>query len=113
MSKSNKIIPVFIFQVLQLPDPWPEDPPQYHFRSGPVTRHPPEIFLPCHQFLNGRNWAKTIRKPLYSSCRYFSCPTHARKMDHTIISDPAQSLAIHLKYFLPAINFLIAGNGHT
>src|SRR5277367_5098650 len=47
---------------------------------------------------------------LYSSCRYSSCLTHGRKINPSIISDPAQSLGIHLKYFLPAINFLMAGN---
>src|SRR5271156_7078659 len=58
---SIKIIPVFILQVLQLPDPWPDDRPQYYVRSGTVTRHPPEIFVVCHKFFDGRKWAKIIR----------------------------------------------------
>src|SRR5277367_15692 len=108
MSKNNKIMPVFIFQVLQLPDTWPEDQPQYYFRSGIVTRHPPEIFLACHKCFDGRKWATIIRSYLYSSCRSFSCQPCGRKMDPSSISDP--SLGIHLKYFLPAINVLMAGN---
>src|SRR5277367_6825437 len=99
MRKNNKITPVFI--LLHLPDPWPECGPHYYFRTGTVTRHPPEMFLECHQFLNGRNWTKTIKSHLYSSCRYFSCPTHGLKMDPSSISDPAQAPGIHLKYFLP------------
>src|SRR5271156_901904 len=111
MSKNNEILAVFILQVLQLPDPWPKDQPQYYFRSGIVTRYPPEKFLACHKFVDCRKWAKLIGSELYLSCRSFSCYTCGRKMDHTIISDPAQSLCIHLKYFLPAIHLLIAGNG--
>src|SRR5277367_4197663 len=60
MRKNNKIIPVFILHVLQLPDLWPKDGPQYYFRSGRVTQHPAEIFVACHKFFDGRKWAKTI-----------------------------------------------------
>src|SRR5271168_1563672 len=45
MGKINRFRAVFILQVLQLPDPWPEDQPQYYFRSGTVTWPPPKIFL--------------------------------------------------------------------
>ena len=58
MCKNNEIIPVFISQVLQLPDRWPEDQPQYYFRSGIVTRHPPEYFLPAINFLIAGNGQK-------------------------------------------------------
>src|SRR5271156_3317545 len=110
MGKINRIRAVFIFQVLQLLDLWPEDGPHYYFRSGTVTRHPPEIFLACHTFVDCRKWAKIIGSELYLSCRSFSCQACGRKMDPSSISDPAQSLGIHLKYLLPAINFLMAGN---
>ena len=40
--------------VLQLPDPWPEDGPQYYFRSGRVTRNPAEIFVAGYKFFDRR-----------------------------------------------------------
>src|SRR5277367_6845255 len=110
MGKNNKIVTVFILQVLQLPDPWPKDQPQCYFRSGTVTRHPPEIFLACYKFVDCRKWAKIIGSELYLSCRSFSCQTCGRKMDPSRIADPAHSPGIHLKYFFPAINFLMAEN---
>src|SRR5271168_526564 len=110
MGKNNKIVAVFILQVLQLPDPWPKDQPRYYFRSGTVTRHQPEIFLACYKFVDCRKCAKIIGSELCLSCRSFSCQTCGRKMDPSSISDSAQSLGIHLKCFLPAINFLMARN---
>src|SRR5277367_5451445 len=47
MAKNNTIAAVFILHVVHLPNPWLEDGPHYYFRSGTVTRHPPEIFLPA------------------------------------------------------------------
>ena len=67
MSKNAEIIPLFVLQGLYLANPWPEDRPQYHCRSGTVTRHPPAIFLFSNIFLNCRKWAKLLKSNLYSS----------------------------------------------
>src|SRR5277367_6567501 len=47
MAKNNTIRAVVILHVVHLPNPWLEDGPHYYFRSGTVTRHPPEIFFAC------------------------------------------------------------------
>src|SRR5277367_6346800 len=97
MSKNNKIIPVLILQVLQLPDPWPEDQPQYYFRSGTVTRHPPERFIFMNKIFNQRKWAKIVKSYLYSG-KYFRWPTQARQVDPSIISDPAHSSTCNIHF---------------
>jgi len=111
MSKNNDIIPRFVEQGFYLADPGPENRPQYHFRSSTVTQDAPEIFPASNKFLNWQTWGKIMKSYLYTSCKYCSWPTRGRKIDSSMISGPAQSPGIHLQYFFPAINFLIAGNG--
>jgi hypothetical protein len=66
IGKNHEISPLLILQVLQLAIPWPDDRPQYYFRSGKVTRHAPAIFFVSHKFLNWQKWAKIMKSYLYS-----------------------------------------------
>src|SRR5271156_2071170 len=50
--KNDEIVPIFILQLLYVANAGPEDRPQYYFRSGTVTWHPPAIFPFCNKFLN-------------------------------------------------------------
>jgi len=54
LGKNTEIVAGFIVQVLWLAESARPMEPQKYFRSGTVIRHPPEIFIGMHKFLNWR-----------------------------------------------------------